>query len=91
MEIIRVLGNKLAKLLKISPIAARGLIKLAIKEELDPFKPLNQIAFNDLKLVIKNALRKRLIDLKISKVDFFIELILNELIKNRSLITIEKV
>ncbi|GAI01549.1 unnamed protein product, partial [marine sediment metagenome] len=39
MEIINYLGEYLSNIINISPPAARGLIKLAIKEELGSFKP----------------------------------------------------
>ena len=42
MEIYNYLGDILADKIKISPPAARGLIKLAIKDELGSFKPLIQ-------------------------------------------------
>ena len=37
IEIINILGNFLSEEIKISPAAARGLIKLSIKEEMNPF------------------------------------------------------
>lgn len=47
MDIIKHLGSKLAESINISAPASRGLIKLAIKDEISPFKPLNQITFNE--------------------------------------------
>ena len=45
MEIIRYLGDKLAEQMSISSPAARGLIKLSIKDELGPFKALTKINY----------------------------------------------
>ena len=36
MEIIKILGENLSRLIKISPPAARGLIKMAIKDMILP-------------------------------------------------------
>ena len=66
MDIIKHLGSKLAELINISAPAGRGLIKLAIKDELGPFRPLNQVTFNEFKNTIENSLKKRLIKLEIS-------------------------
>jgi len=87
MEIIKYLGNNLAKKINISPPAARGLLKLAIKDELGPFKPLNQINFNDLKSVIENTLSLRLKKLEIPNSEILVEYLLHQLTKNQSLIT----
>ncbi len=87
MEIIKYLGNQLSKKINISPPAARGLLKLAIKDELGPFKPLNQINFNDLKSVIENTLSLRLKKLEIPNSEILVEYLLHQLTKNQSLIT----
>jgi hypothetical protein len=87
MEIIKYLGNQLAKKINISPPATRGLLKLAIKDELGPFKPLNQINFNDLKSVIENTLKLRLKKLEIPNSEILVEYLLHQLTKNQSLIT----
>lgn len=87
MEIIKYLGNNLAKKINISPPAARGLLKLAIKDELGPFKPLNQINFNDLKSVIENTLKLRLKKLEVANSEILVEYLLHQLTKNQSLIT----
>lgn len=87
MEIIKYLGNNLAKKINISPPAARGLLKLAIKDELGPFKSLNQINFNDLKSVIENTLKLRLKKLEIPNSEILVEYLLHQLTKNQSLIT----
>ncbi len=89
MEIINYLGNKLAEKIRISPPAARGLLKLAIKDELGPFVPIEQIRFNDLKKVILNSLRARLIKLEIIDPNPIIEFLNDELTRNQSLITME--
>ena len=91
MEIIKFLGDKLANKINISPPAARGLLKLAIKDELGPFKPISEINFNDFKSIMKNSLRLRLIKLDIPNNDILIEYMLYYLTKNQSLITMARV
>ncbi len=87
MEIIKYLGNLLALKINVSPPAARGLLKLSIKDELGPFKQLSQVNYNDLKLVIENAMKKRLINLYIQNTDSLISYMLDELTNHQSLIT----
>ncbi len=87
MEIIKYLGNILAQKINVSPPAARGLLKLSIKDELGPFKQLSQVNYNDLKLVIENAMKKRLINLDIQNTDSLISYMLDELNNHQSLIT----
>jgi len=88
MELIKLLGNKLAEKINVSSPAGRGLIKLAINDELGPFKPLNQLEFIDFKNTIENSLKKRLEKLEISSTSEIIDLLLDKLTKNQSLITI---
>ena len=87
MEIIKYLGDKLSEQINISPPAARGLLKLSIKDELGPFTDLNKISYNDLCNVLKNSFKNRLIYLEISNYEFIINNLLNELTLNQSLIT----
>jgi len=77
----------LANLINISPPAARGLIKLSIKDEIGPFKPMEQINYEDLKSTIENSLKKRIMKLKIINTIQIINYLLDELNKNQSLIT----
>lgn len=91
MEIIKFLGDKLANKINISPPAARGLLKLAIKDELGPFKPISEINFNNFKSVMENSLRLRLIKLDIPNIDILIEYMLYHLTKNQSLTTMARV
>lgn len=91
MEIIKYLGEKLSEKIKISPPAARGLIKLAIKDELGAFKPFNEITFNDLKAVIQNALKIRVERLNVQNVENLINYLTIELTENQSLIIMSKV
>lgn len=88
MELIKLLGNKLAEKINVSSPAGRGLIKLAIKDELGPFKPLNQLEFIDFKNTITNSLKIRLEKLEISSTREIIDLLLENLTKNQSLIII---
>jgi hypothetical protein len=87
MEIIYYLADVLVVQLRISPPAARGLIKLSIKDELGPFIEYNKINYNDFCNVIKNSLKKRLIMLNISNYEFITNNLLIELELNQSLIT----
>lgn len=82
------MGDLLAQKINISPPAARGLIKLSIKDELGPFKPYNQIDFEDFKKTFENSLKKRLIKLDIQKCESILDYIIDELTLNQSLITI---
>ncbi|MBD3341069.1 MAG: hypothetical protein GF353_18325 [Candidatus Lokiarchaeota archaeon] len=88
MEIIKYLGERMAQKIEISPPAARGLLKLAIKDEMGPFTPLNQVNFNDLKKVIQNSLFNRLDGLKVNNLKEIVKDLLEELTQNQSLITI---
>ena len=91
MEIINILGNKLSNEIEISPPAARGLIKLAIKDEIGPFKPYNQIIFKEYESAILNSLKNRLLKLELKNVEKIIKHIKNELIEKQSLITMSNV
>ena len=82
------LGAKLANQINISQPASRGLIKLSIKDEVGPFKPLEKLSYDDFKLALQNALRVRLINLEIENADQIIAFLIDELYKNQSLITI---
>jgi hypothetical protein len=88
IEIIKYLGDFLAKKTDLSPPAARGAIKLAMKEELDPFKPMNQINYGDMKNVIKNSLKNRLVTLKLQNVELVSKEMLQQLIRGQSLISL---
>ena len=91
METINYLADKLADQLRITPPAARGLIKLSIKDELGPFIELKRINYIDLCNALRNSLKKRLVMLKISDYEFIVNNLLNELELNQSLITMEGV
>ena len=91
MDIITYLGDFLASLVNISPPAARGLLKLAIKDELGPFTPLNQGNYNDMKDTIQNALKNRMDDLGFKNIEGLITLMLNELRDKQSFITMAEV
>jgi len=91
MEIISYLGEYLSKSINISPPAARGLIKLAIKEELGPFKPLEQVNYKDFKLTIEHSLKKRLLKLEVKETEVIIEILLDKLNKFQSLISMSNI
>ena len=86
LEIIKYLANILSKRMNLKPPAIRGVFKLAIKDELGPFKPLNQVNYGELKNVLENSFRKRLLDLNIQKVEELTEELKIELIRGQSLI-----
>ena len=88
MEIINHLGNAISIKLKISPAAGRGLIKLAIKDELGPFMPFDKVKFLDLELMIQNSLKKRLVQLDVQNPQELTKFMMKELIENQSLILI---
>ncbi len=88
MEIIRYLGDILAKEINISTIAARGLLKLSIKDELGAFYDLKTMNYDDLCKVLRNSFRKRLIKLNFSTSDLITNKMLKELAQNQSLITL---
>lgn len=87
IEIIKYLGDKLGEKINISPSAARGMLKLAIKDQVGPFKPLSQLNYSNLKLILQNALRERLEKLEIPHYESVIEFLTDELTQNQSLIT----
>ncbi|TFG18214.1 MAG: hypothetical protein EU531_00875 [Promethearchaeota archaeon] len=87
IEIINILGKNLATNLNISPPAARGLIKLSIKDQFGPFKPLSQLSYEDLKLIINQSLKKRLLNLEVVNLRTIINIMLEDLKKNQSVIT----
>ena len=91
MEIINLLGVILAQKIDISQAAARGLLKLSIKDELGPFKSYDEISLQNLKSVIENSLKRRLVRLEVSDLENLIQILVNVLIENQSLITISKV
>ncbi|MHA1703689.1 MAG: hypothetical protein ACTSWK_15650 [Promethearchaeota archaeon] len=91
MLIINYMGDVLSKMIGISPSASRGLIKLSIKEEVGPFKPISDIGLKEYQDTINNSLKKRLQDLKISNFEEIVNLLLKELITHQSLITMEKI
>ncbi|MGV9171115.1 MAG: hypothetical protein ACOC44_08245 [Promethearchaeia archaeon] len=90
MEIIKVLGKELAEHIEISPAAARGLIKLALKDEFDPFKPFEEFSYTELKKAIQHSLNSRLKKLQIKNRKKIIKLMKKELKENQSLITMEQ-
>jgi hypothetical protein len=88
IEIINILGVNLATDLKISPPAARGLIKLSIKDKFGPFKPISHLSYEDYKLIISQSLPKRLIDLEVPDYKSVIFTLLEVLKQNQSVITL---
>ena len=64
---------------------------MAIIDELGPFKPLNQINYDELKLVIQKAVKKRLIELNYNDTEDAIEYLLVQLREKQSFITMERI
>lgn len=91
MEIINILAIFLAEQVKISQPAARGLLKLSIKDNFGPFKPLDELGFEDFKNVINTALKQRLIKLEVKNYAKVLKKLNRQLIKNQSLIAMTKV
>ena len=91
MEILNILAEFIAKEINISPPAARGLLKLSIKDQLSPFKPLSQITFRDLKNVINSSLKARLNHLNVPNVNKLIDSLIQQLIDHQSLIPMTKI
>ncbi|MBN1802613.1 MAG: hypothetical protein JW891_13960 [Candidatus Lokiarchaeota archaeon] len=90
MEIIKYLAEVLAQNINISSTATRGLIKLAIRDQLGPFYQFSQITYDDLKKTIQEALRNRLKVLKIQNFEDLTSFLLKELKLNQSLITMSR-
>ena len=91
MEMIKYLSLILSEEISLSPSASGGLIRLAIKDEVGPFKPIKQLDLKDYRNSCANALKERLQKLSVDNIDQIIERIVNELIQNQSLITMENV
>ncbi len=91
MNFIEFLGNILSKELEISTYAARGLIKLSIKDEFGPFFPLDKITYKLIRKVIKNSLFFRMKRLEVFRFEEIRNYLLDELVKNQSLITFESI
>ena len=89
--IIDYLSEILAENLQISPTAIRGLIKLSIKDQCGPFIDLSQISYDDLKRSIQITLKERLLRLNIDNALELVDLLLSELKKNQSLITMDRI
>lgn len=81
------MGENLAKNLNISPPAARGLIKLSIKDEFGPFKPMTQLNYEDFRAIITQSLKKRLLNLEVVNIEDVISNMLEDLNQNQSVIT----
>ncbi len=91
LEIINFLGELLSKRIGISPPAARGLIKLAIKDQMGPFSPLESLSFINLKQVLENSLKDRLIKINVDNIPILIEELVEQLTKNQSLMVMDSI
>ncbi len=79
------LGEKLAIEINIEPIAGKGLIRLAIKDDLGEAQDIN---IQKLRKVIKNGLKNRLEKINVENVNSVITKLDSLLISNQSLFTI---
>jgi hypothetical protein len=86
--IIQYLGNRLAEEINLSIPAARGMIKLAIQEDFNPIAFTRPLNYGNLKHIIQNPLRERLIKLNIENIEEVLENLENQLIKGQSLATL---
>ena len=91
MQIINHLADVLSIRINISATASRGLIKLAIKDEIGPFEPLNKIGLKEYKRVIQTSLKRRLQNLNVENFEEIIVILSNELVTHQSLILMEKI
>ncbi|MFX0023055.1 MAG: hypothetical protein ACFE9S_12080 [Candidatus Hermodarchaeota archaeon] len=90
-EMFRYLCNILSEELHLTPPASAGLIRLAIKDQFGPFKPIEQLNFKDYKEICNNALKDRLVRIKVHNIEQIIERIVIQLVQNQSLIIMENV
>jgi len=58
MKMIKYYSIILSEEMSLSSSASGGLIRLAIKDEIDPFKPTEQLDLKDYKSSCENALKK---------------------------------
>lgn len=79
------LGEKLASEINIDPIAGKGLIRLAIKDDLGESHDIN---IQKLRNVIQNGLKKRLERIDIENVNLIIKKLDNLVVTNQSIFTI---
>ena len=91
MQIIYYLGELISKRIGISQSASRGLLKLSIKDEFGPYESIESLRLTHYQKVIQNSLKKRFIDLKVENFENLVNLLLDELMKHQSLLTMEKI
>lgn len=87
----RYLSNILSEELHLSLPASAGLIRLAIKDQFGPFKPIEHLNFKDYKIICNNSLKARLQKIKLINVEQIIERLEIKLVQNQSLIIMETV
>jgi len=96
-EIIKYLGDILSEKIGLSSNATRGMIKLAIREQLGAYIQFDKCSFNNLILVIRESLRNRLSQLhsqnkiNIYSVNDLTEDMVNQLIIGQAIITMSNV
>jgi len=91
MEMIKYLSIILSEEVNLTTPASSGLIRLAIKDEIGPFKPIKQLNLEEYQKCLENALKERLKNLNVANIDQIIEKLVKELIQIQSLLTMENV
>ena len=89
MKMINYFGDILAKEIGKSEMACRGLLRFAIQDKFGEFR--GNIEYNDLVEIFKIHLKSRLEKIKVKEFDQTIQVLVGDLQKNQSLITMTSV
>ncbi len=89
MNLTNYFGDILAKQIGKSEMACRGLLRFAIQDKFGEFR--NNIEYNDLIEIFNIQLKSRLEKIKVNELDQTIQVLLGDLRKNQSLITIASI
>ena len=89
MNLTNYFGDILAKQIGKSEMACRGLFRFAIQDKFGEFR--GNIEYNDLVDIFKTHLKSRLEKIKVKKLDQTIQVLLGDLRKNQSLITMASI
>ena len=86
MDLVRFLGDILAKEIEKPEIACRGIIRLAVKLDF-PDKTIESMSFEDLMHVFKNGLKKKLEIIGEINSNALYQKMIKELTKKQSILT----
>ena len=86
MDLVRFLGDILAKEIEKPEIACRGIIRLAVKLDF-PEKTIENMSFEDLIHVFKNGLKKKLEVIDEINSNVVSQKMIHELTKKQSILT----